>query len=190
MRRTKEEAEATREAILEAAERLFVEKGADQVSLEEVAQAANFTRGAVHWHFQNKQGLLLALVDRIGLPFQRLADEVEIRPILDPLDGLVAIITRRMRELQTSPLQRKFRKELFSFAIIHAPEHQLAADRHLRDSIKKIFGLAKARGRLVPEWEPDLAGLAFYAILRGLINDWMLGEADFDLATEDRKSVV
>jgi TetR/AcrR family transcriptional regulator, acrAB operon repressor len=185
MRRTKEEAEQTREAILDAAERIFVEKGVDRVSLEEVAQAANFTRGAVHWHFRNKTGLLIALVDRIRLPFERLAGEVEIRPSLDPLDELVAIMTRRVRELQTSPSRRRFRRELLNFALLHAPEQQIAADRQFRDSIARIFRLAKIRGRLAPEWQADIAALAFYAMVTRLINDWMLSaDPEHDLARE------
>ena len=51
MRRTKEQAEQTRVAILEAAERLFLEKGVAQCSLEQIARAAGVTRGAVYWHF-------------------------------------------------------------------------------------------------------------------------------------------
>ncbi|WP_046864018.1 TetR family transcriptional regulator, partial [Microvirga massiliensis] len=61
MRRTKEQAAETRRLILEAAERLFLERDYETVSLEEIAAAAGITRGAVHWHFHNKQGLLLAI---------------------------------------------------------------------------------------------------------------------------------
>lgn len=45
MRRTKLEAETTRETILAVAERLFLESGVTEVSLEQIAVAAGFTRG-------------------------------------------------------------------------------------------------------------------------------------------------
>ena len=54
MRRTKEEAENTRTAILTAAELLFLKKGVSHTSLEQIARQAGVTRGAVYWHFQNK----------------------------------------------------------------------------------------------------------------------------------------
>jgi len=47
VRRTKEEAEQTRDQILDAAEILFFERGVAHTSLEQIARAAGVTRGAV-----------------------------------------------------------------------------------------------------------------------------------------------
>ena len=51
VRRTKAEAEATRTAILDAAEHLFQARGVSRTSLQDMAHAAGVTRGAVYWHF-------------------------------------------------------------------------------------------------------------------------------------------
>lgn len=64
MRRTKEEAAITRENILDAAEELFCEEGFEGASLARIGEAAGVKRGAVHFHFTNKTGLLVALADR------------------------------------------------------------------------------------------------------------------------------
>ena len=50
-RRTREEALATREQLLDAAEQVFRERGVGHASLAEVAYAAGVTRGAVYHHF-------------------------------------------------------------------------------------------------------------------------------------------
>jgi AcrR family transcriptional regulator len=50
-RRTKEEALETREQLLDAAERVFLERGVGHATLAEVADAAGVTRGAVYHHF-------------------------------------------------------------------------------------------------------------------------------------------
>ena len=63
MRRTKEEAEQTRQAILDAAEALFLTNGVARTSLEMIARECGVTRGAVYWHFQNKRALLDALAE-------------------------------------------------------------------------------------------------------------------------------
>jgi hypothetical protein len=48
-----------------------------------------------------------------------------------------------------------------------------------------MFRIAKTRGRLAPDWQPDIAALAFYAIVTRLINDWMLSEdPEDDIARE------
>jgi TetR/AcrR family acrAB operon transcriptional repressor len=53
-RRTKEEAAATRESILDAAEQLFVKQGVSRTTLQHIATAAGVTRGAIYWHFNDK----------------------------------------------------------------------------------------------------------------------------------------
>lgn len=62
MRRTKEEAAITRENILNAAEELFAAQGFDRASLDRIAERAGVKRGAVHFHFKNKLGVLIGLV--------------------------------------------------------------------------------------------------------------------------------
>jgi AcrR family transcriptional regulator len=54
----------TRERLLVAAADLIAAHGIDGVSVNEVAEAAGRTSGAVYAHFHSKQGLLLAVLDR------------------------------------------------------------------------------------------------------------------------------
>ena len=51
MRRTKSEAEQTRNSILDAALTLFDEQGYTQTTLSSIARQAGVTRGAIYWHF-------------------------------------------------------------------------------------------------------------------------------------------
>ena len=61
-RRTKAEAEQTRLKILKAALDLFVEKGYERTTFEDVAQRIGLTKGAVYWHFKSKPDLLMDVV--------------------------------------------------------------------------------------------------------------------------------
>ena len=70
-RRT-EHAEDTRVAMLDAAERLFTDPGFAVATLDEVAEQARVTKGAVYHHFGGKLALFRAVVERL---FQRLVDE-------------------------------------------------------------------------------------------------------------------
>ncbi|WP_019928862.1 TetR/AcrR family transcriptional regulator [Nocardia sp. BMG111209] len=58
--------EATREALLDEATRLFAEKGFAGTSLDEIATAGLLTRGAVYHHFASKKALFEAVLDRLG----------------------------------------------------------------------------------------------------------------------------
>ena len=48
-------AELTRTAVLDAARSLFVAKGFDATSVDEIAQASQSSKGAVYYHFRDKQ---------------------------------------------------------------------------------------------------------------------------------------
>jgi len=54
----------TKERILDAAERLFAEKGVDATSLRQVTGAAGVNVAAIHYHFGSKEELLRAVIAR------------------------------------------------------------------------------------------------------------------------------
>ncbi|RQH04901.1 TetR family transcriptional regulator [Paraburkholderia dinghuensis] len=65
---SKLQALATREKILDAAELVFSAHGTEHTTLENIARAAQVTRGAIYGHFENKTALLDALLKRAALP--------------------------------------------------------------------------------------------------------------------------
>lgn len=63
-RKTKEESQKTRDGILDAAERVFLEKGVGTTAMADLADAAGVSRGAVYGHYKNKIEVCLAMCDR------------------------------------------------------------------------------------------------------------------------------
>ncbi|MEV5824723.1 TetR/AcrR family transcriptional regulator [Spirillospora sp. NPDC052242] len=59
---------STRDRLLDAAERLFLAKDADQVSVRAINAEAGLNPGAVHYHFGSREGLVTALLERELLP--------------------------------------------------------------------------------------------------------------------------
>jgi len=55
----------TQESLLDAAEALFCEKGAEATSVADVAARAGSSVGAVYHHFRDKKALLYALFERV-----------------------------------------------------------------------------------------------------------------------------
>jgi AcrR family transcriptional regulator len=53
----------TRGQLLDAAARVYADKGIDGATLDDVAEQAGFTKGAVYDHFGSKDNLLMALLD-------------------------------------------------------------------------------------------------------------------------------
>ncbi|OBI06275.1 TetR family transcriptional regulator [Mycolicibacter heraklionensis] len=56
--------ERTRSLLLDAAEEVFAEKGFTTATLDDIAQAAGYTKGAIYKHFAAKDELFLAVSDR------------------------------------------------------------------------------------------------------------------------------
>src|SRR5204863_4011968 len=88
VRKTKAEAAVTREQLLDAAERVFRERGVSTTSLGEIAAAAGVTRGAVYWHFRDKGDLIGALCERATLPLDAIFERVCGQGGDDPLGSL------------------------------------------------------------------------------------------------------
>ena len=63
MRRTKEDAEQTRRAILASAMDMFYEKGYSKTTFDEIAKRIGLTKGAVYWYFRNKPDIVAALIN-------------------------------------------------------------------------------------------------------------------------------
>ena len=58
-----EQREKTRHCLVEAAAKVFSRRGYDKASLDEVAEEAGFTKGAVYSNFKGKEDLFLATID-------------------------------------------------------------------------------------------------------------------------------
>lgn len=84
-RKTKEEAEKTRSLILANALALFVKKGYEHTTFNDIAAKLKMTKGAVYWHFASKADLLEALLtEAMGRFSAALAERMEGREMTYP----------------------------------------------------------------------------------------------------------
>ena len=104
-RRTKEDAEQTREAILDSALQTFYEKGYSRSTFDEIAKRINLTKGAVYWHFKNKADVVAALILRkVHADF----DEYAKKPPVKTVEELRERIKERSLHIEKSQDIRQF----------------------------------------------------------------------------------
>jgi TetR/AcrR family acrAB operon transcriptional repressor len=186
-RRTKQEALATREAIIDAAERVFYDKGVARASLEEIAHAAGCTRGAIYWHFKDKAELFDAMMQRVVLPVEAMLDSAGAQGETDPLALLrLATIEVLQRTARDTHLQKVF--EIAYHKCEYVGDAAGVRDRHIASqkectaTIEAGFRACVAQGLLPPSVSPREAAIGALSLVSGLIANWVLDPKSFSLA--------
>jgi len=186
-RRTKEEAQATRERLLDAAETLFRQQGVTRTSLADVATEAGMTRGAVYWHFKDKADLFRAMCDRATLPLEANFERAEASAEADPLGTLRSLSIGALVSLATDTRAQKvfeivFHKselvdELAGLATNHRQERCACLAQ-----IEAIMRRAAEAGQLPADLDAALATHGLNALMVGIMHGWVLDPEAFDLA--------
>lgn len=198
VRRTKEEAEATRRSILDAAERVFQAKGVGASSLQDIAQAAGVTRGAVYWHFKDKADLFDAMMQRVCLPFDESSEQLD--------QALPEQALQRLREhwkllfertVQDAQVQRVL--AIAMFQVEYTAEHSAMRAQRVQwqaehvQQLERTLAAARKAGQIGSGTPLKLAALGLHALLDGLLQNWLLqaGQAEgaepFDLKRSGMK---
>ncbi|MGQ0575008.1 MAG: TetR/AcrR family transcriptional regulator [Pseudonocardia sp.] len=100
-RSQQDRARATRAALVAAGRRLFAERGYANVPAEEIVAAAGVTRGALHHHYGDKQGLFRGVFEELETEIAgEIAAAVDAAP--DPRAGM-ALALARFLDLCTRP---------------------------------------------------------------------------------------
>jgi len=193
-RRTKEQAQQTRQALLDAAEVVFDARGVSEASLQEIAEVAGMTRGAVYWHFRDKADLFNALMDRAILPFeQRWLDDRAAAPPA-PLAELLAIAADMLRATsRDARLQRAVsissQKTSYVDELGAVRERRLAVLARARKRFEVLLRQAQRAGELPPDARPAAVARALLALIDGLVIHWMLDGRRFNLCNVGEPAV-
>ncbi|MDQ3021589.1 MAG: TetR/AcrR family transcriptional regulator [Bacteroidota bacterium] len=105
MKRTKEDAELTKKHLLEIAFKELINSGFENTGLEFISGKAGVTRGAVYWHFKNKDDLLDSIIEYKDLESLKIAAEI-VNSKLEPFEKLKKLVGLNFPELD-SPLKEK-----------------------------------------------------------------------------------
>jgi TetR/AcrR family acrAB operon transcriptional repressor len=196
VRRTKADALATRNSLLDAAEHLFQARGVSRTSLNDIAIAAGTTRGAIYWHFKDKADLFNAMMERVTLPLEgtlactaRTA-ETTANPLLSLRDSMMSALTQTATDEQT---RRVF--EVATHKVEYVTEMQEVRDRHLQvrnecmAMTEEILQQAVQREGIQLTMPVATAALGLHVIMDGLIQNWLLDSEAFDLVKSGRHTM-
>jgi TetR/AcrR family acrAB operon transcriptional repressor len=183
-RKTKAEAEKTRQQLIDAARKVFFSRGVSRTSLEEVANVAGVSRGALYWHFANKTDLLFATRDEATLPVIDHVDAKLIDPTLaDPLDGIRQALMLILLDLDENRAVREmlqvvlFRCEYVDdFAAVLARISE--SWRSFSGKLEGAYERAATKGLLRAGVVPHLAAQDTMAFVVGFLQCWLAEPAN------------
>jgi TetR/AcrR family transcriptional regulator, acrAB operon repressor len=185
MRKTKEEAAVTRQSVLDAALVVFSEKGYAATKLEDIAERAGMTRGAIYWHFENKAVLYQTLVREVSSR----VESVMMQAIEE--GGSFVEIARRLlvRSLTYLEDDEQYRlvMELTLFKTARLPELEEGLQMKMQGINATIETLANfvqegiRAGELRDDLNPRETATSFFSLQNGLVMTWLLCERAFSL---------
>lgn len=187
-RHTKEQAEQTREAIIDAAEQVFFRRGVTRASLEEIAREAGVTRGAVYWHFRDKLDLFLAIEERVRLPQEEMLARLGQSLPGDALANLQNWVVSTFRLYDSGERKRIQLSVLllrcdYVDEMAPALERQAAKINHFSTELRRFFRDVVPPPAAGCDWQPEIAAHVFQTLVHGAILRWLRNPAQFPLSS-------
>jgi TetR/AcrR family acrAB operon transcriptional repressor len=185
-RRTKEEALATRELILDAAERVFHQRGVSRTSLQEIAKDAGLTRGAIYWHFENKSELFNAMMERVTLPMMARLTEITQDDEVQPLEKIRRNTGTALRQVAHDPQVRRV-FEIAMQKVEYVDEMQdmqtrkISGRNECMDDMQRLLKVAQDQGQIHSDVHLKNATIGLFALVGGIKYNWLLDPQAFDL---------
>lgn len=189
VRRSREEAEATRQALLDTALTLFAAQGPEAVTMKQIAAQASVTHGAMYWHFRNKQDLLTQLLQQCELPFEQHYLEQRQAVQQDALGALEAFVRAGLNQLSSDTRARNIYR-LFHYGRACSPE--LSHLKPLLDAqvegwrghLHYFLKQSRKQKQLRKKLDLDQISTSMLTGLVGAVDLWLTMPDRFDLGTQ------
>ncbi|HEV2171701.1 MAG TPA: helix-turn-helix domain-containing protein [Candidatus Binatus sp.] len=178
------------QVLIDAAMELFASYGYRGTSLSRIARAAGVTKGALYWHFADKEEFFLAVVERVlndwnrsvGVP--KSSNDVEYRAeFLEMFE-------------KNGELNEKFPWVTRLLLIITLESHKIGprvlramrkAQGRQREFLRRVVERGKAIGVFDPSLDADWAAIQIWTSSIGLAQLWYLHGPKFELRASMRR---
>ena len=185
MRRTKEDAAQTRQALLDAALEEFSRQGYQAARLQDIAKAAGVTRGAIYHHFGGKAELYNTLMEEASTQ-----ESGVVEAAISEGGSLREIMTRILSYSLALLEEDRRSRQIFELSLIKAgTDPELEAVRRQRleqgelliSSTASIMAQGIIRGELRADLDPTTVARAFIAYQNVVAMLWLSNRQAFSL---------
>ena len=159
-----ERAVRTRAEILRCAAQLFAERGYQQTGIKDVADRVGMTKGAVYFHFPNKQAPAVAVVEALYSSWPRALEEVRAKG-LSPLDTVIEMFNTATAAFLEDPIMQAGTRLQNERGVIEAELPLPYVD--WTNLISMLLREAREQGQLADRVDPDVAARVAVAAFFG-----------------------
>lgn len=177
VRRTQaQRVEASDRALIGAAVHLIADRGYQRTTLAAIGDAAGYSRGLVTERFGSKEGLLLAVLDRL-LDSWALRNHLPRDEGRTGIEALRATIDAYLNVAETSPDSLRAYHALLREADGPVPavrQRITEVNRREREGIERWLRAGQANGTVRSDVDPRAVATTFLATIRGTTTQWLL----------------
>ncbi|EPP0237961.1 acrEF/envCD operon transcriptional regulator [Escherichia fergusonii] len=184
-KKTKADALKTRQHLIETAIVQFALRGVSNTTLNDIADAARVTRGAIYWHFENKTQLFNEVWAQQPALRELIQDKLLVHDAESPLEQLreqlivglqyIAEIPRQQALLQILFHKCEFNEEMISEQEIR---EKMGFNLHtLRQTLQKSM----AKGEIANQIDLDVMVIVIYGAFSGIVKNWLINPTGYNL---------
>ena len=169
---------ARREQLLDAAARVLSQRGYADAQMEEIAAAADTSKGGLYFHFSTKEALVAAVIGRAGDILRRRVDRAMSDAGPDPVARADAALATL---IDTLSAHRSLARVLVSETLAGsapARERIAAIEDEFVDIVANELRLALDAGQLRnldAPLDPDLTARAWVGMVQSTLSAWAAG---------------
>jgi AcrR family transcriptional regulator len=180
-----------RQRIQDAAFALFAERGFEEVTVAEIADAAGVARATVFNHFASKRGLVEAITEQVLVFYQEMLDRA-----LATHGVPTPVLLRALFEQMGAGIEgfRRFQRGVFrEIARLQVgldeggPAQRVNEENQAR--LRELFARGQAQSELAREHTPEALASAFSILANGTITAWLFADTDESLRLRMREAV-
>lgn len=172
----------TKKGIIDCARRLFVEKGYNNVTVDEIIAEANSSKGGFYTHFKTKEDLIygmLPIVDEAYSSFFKKEGKYEntIEKIFALINYVFYIMENDIGLEFMSVIYSSQIKDLTTYRFLTAPE------REYYKQLKILIEDAHRNSEITETMSAEEITSILTTCIRGVIYDWCLNRGSFQLSS-------
>jgi Transcriptional regulator len=184
-KKTKAEALKTRQHLIETAILQFAERGVSSTTLNDIADAAQVTRGAIYWHFENKAQLF----NEIWLqqpPFSEIINAVISNHVVNnPLLLMRERFIVGLQYIAKNPRQKALMQILYHKCEFH---QEMLSEHYIREKIgfsypqmRLLLTEAIMQKQIPSSLDLDVMLIILHGCFSGIVKNWLMNQESYNL---------